>query len=196
MSSGQAALLVAAQLVAALLVACPAARGPGPSQLEEGRPRSGDREPEARPATGLDWRPADGGQILYREVDLLFELPQGWLVRPGEGTGAWEAKGPRWPAALLRIGPWDGSIEGMIDRYEAVDQGWLSSGPYANLEALDGRPPLVGTWRGEEDVLVVGWYFRVDGTGVALVAELPAPLFEESWRDVDHVVRSTRRRTD
>ncbi len=131
--------------------------------------------------------------MLYREADLLFDLPEGWLVRPGEGTRVWEAKGPRWPTATFRIGSWDGSIERITERHEAADQGWSSSGPYANLEALGDRPPLVGTWE-EGDVLVVGWYFRVDGAGVALVAELPTPLFEESWRDVDHVVRSVRRR--
>lgn len=184
----------AACLAAILLAGCPAARGPAPTEPPEGRPRPRDREPAVEPATGLVWRPADGGQVLHRQAGLLFDLPQGWLVRPGEGTASWEAKGPRWPAAVLRIGSWDGSIEGLIDRFEGVDQGWLSSGPYANLEALGEGPPVVGTRGGEQDVLVVEWYFQVDGTGVALEAELPAQFFEESWRDVDGLVRSARRR--
>ena len=183
-------------LVALALAGCPSARTQVPAEPPEGRVRTRQLEPEGGEAElRRSWRPAEGGRLIHPDAGLVFDLPSGWLVRPGEGTGTWEAKGPRWPAAGLRIGAWDGSVEGLIDRYEAADQAWLSSGPYTNLEAICEGPPLVGTRRAQDDVLLVGWYFRVDGIGVALEAELPAALFEESWRDVDGVVRSVRRRT-
>jgi hypothetical protein len=181
---------------AIVLAGCPAARAPAPVEPPQGRARGLDVQTEVEPAPRRAWRPAQGGRLNHTAADLVFDLPSGWLVRPGEGEWSWEVQGPRWPATVLRIGAWNGSIEGLIDRYEAADQAWLSSGPYSNLEAICEGPTVVGTRQAQDDVLVVGWYFRVDGVGVAMEAELPARLFEESWRDVDLVVRSVRRRSE
>jgi hypothetical protein len=179
---------VALAIVAMLaLSACPASHAPTP--IEPPRRGVRDLEPEAAPAAGVPWRPLEGGRMIDREGGLVFELPDGWLVRSGEEPWVWEAKGPRWPAVVLRIGRWDGDLPALLDRSEVADQGWLSSGPYQELAELADGPPLVTSHEGD-DMAHAGWYFRVDGVGVAIEAALPPVFFEEAWREVDEVVRS------
>lgn len=177
----------------AMAAGCPAPRAAayrGPAEALDGT-----GGPPIDPPHSED---ADGGgagdvRMLVLPTGLAFDLPVGWVPRRGEGDLAWEASSPRSPAAILRVGGWDGEVERLEEHYGPASDGWSAQGPWAALEDLGGGPPWVGSRQGPDGALDVGWYFQVDGRFFAITAELPARDFEAAWRDADGFVRSARR---
>ncbi len=171
-----------------LLVGCP------PKQERVPPTRSGEVEvasadeigPQGRP-----WRRSDRGAISDAVTGLVLELPERWEVRRGSGDAVWEARAPGGRGPSVTLGRWGGSVDGLAETFDAAQEGWLSSGPYGDLEVIADGAPLVSTREGAEGSLVFGWYVSIGGSGVAIEATVPAVGFEAAWREVDAIVRSS-----
>ncbi len=173
-----------------LLAGACRAQAPAPAPASSAGVASDEDRSADDPAA---WTGERGGVRGDPVTGLELTLPPDWESRPLGGDTIWEARWTEWDGVTLRLERWSGSVEELVDRYAPVPQSWLSGGPFTGLEELADGPPLVGSLPTRDGMLLVSWYLRIEGRGLAIEAALPDRGFESAWREVDGIVRSARR---
>ncbi len=174
--------LAAVFWVVLVLGACPQPRRTPTPDASGGSDPEGPREVDVEP----EHRGDEAASVSDRRTGIRFTLPGGWTARSGPGDAVATAWEPAEVGLRVQLRRWDGESS-TVQRMMAMDPwSWSSPGPYASIGVADGEP-VVAAWRDvdprspDEEWLVFGWFFTVNGEGLGFIARVPTTRLEEGW---------------